>query len=215
MIDFAEGLAAHNFEIEVLGDLSEEEAREFVLGDGGKGAWAGIIKNSSSPEPVPPGAEEHWPAIYERCGGNIGMLQQCVRAARKKGNWDSALRSVVANLRLTIEQGFDPKKFEQQDAPPDWTEDQWETVLQQIIKAPHHAVLRKELAKELGKGDGKIGNKIILSMVRYNLLALRPYSELARDLPPEAHGVTEEEVVMLPSPGYVWAAKDVLLGRKE
>ncbi|KAL4545715.1 hypothetical protein Ndes2526B_g00366 [Nannochloris sp. 'desiccata'] len=29
------GLAEGNFEIEVIGDLTEEEAREFVLGDGG------------------------------------------------------------------------------------------------------------------------------------------------------------------------------------
>ena len=208
-------MAAHNFVIKVLGDLSEEEAKVFFLGDGDKGPWAGIINDPSSPKPVPPGAKEKWPAIYERCGGNIGMLVQCVIAARNEGSWDVALRLVVANLLTKIQEGFDPKGFKQGDEPPDWTEAQWETVLQEIVKAPHHAVLREELAKKLGKGDGKMGKKVILSMVKYNLLALRPYSELARDLPPEVHGDRKKEVVTLPSPGYLWAAKDVLLERSD
>ena len=203
-----------NFVIKVLGDLTEEEAREFFLGDGVKGTWAGIINDPSSPKPVPSGTEEHWPAIYERCGGNIGMLKQCVIEARAQGNWKDALGTVVANSRSAIEQGFTPKVIPQRDEPPEWTEDHWATVLQRITTAPHHAVLRNELAKELGKGDGKTGKKILLSMFKYNLLALRPYSTLARDLPREVFGDEEEEVVTLPSAGHTWAAKRILLKRK-
>ena len=207
-------MATNNFEVQVLGDLTEEEAREFFLGGGVKGTWAGIINGSSSPNSVPDGAEEHWPAIYERCGGNIGMLQQCVIEARAQGNWKDALSTVVANSRSAIEQGFTPKVIPKRDEPPDWFEDHWATVLQRLTTAPHHAVLRNELAKELGKGDKQRGDEIIFSMVKYNLLVLRPYSTLARDLPREVYGVDQEEVVTLPSPGDVWAAKRVLLKRK-
>jgi hypothetical protein len=231
---FAEGLGG-NFEINVLGDLTEEEARCFLYGTAvgatihpasvaAPGAapavsdpvviWPGIINDPSEPEPVPGGAEEEWHTIYERCGGNIGMLMQCVGAARRLGNWKDALDIVVANSRSAIEQGFDPEIIPKRDVDPEWTEDQWETVLQRITTAPHHAVLRNELAKDLGKGDGKTGRQILLSMVKYNLLALRPYSTLARDLPLEVYGVGEKEVVTLPSPGHVWAAKRELLERK-
>jgi hypothetical protein len=77
-----------------------------VLGDGGKGAWAGIINESSSLKPVPEGAEEYWPGIYARCGGNIGMLKQCVQAARSNGSWVDALDIVVAQSTRSIKQAF-------------------------------------------------------------------------------------------------------------
>jgi hypothetical protein len=224
-------LGSNNFEINVLGDLTEEEAREFVYGTAvgatidplsvaapGVAApvvtWPGIINDPSSLKPVPDGAEEQWPAIYERCGGNIGMLKQCVGAARRLGNWKDALDIVVANSRSAIEQGFKPKVIPKRDELPEWTDDQWATVLERLTTAPHHVVHRNELAKELGKGDEEHGDAIILSMVKYNLLALRPYSTLARDLPREVYGVGEKEVVTLPSPGHTWAAKRELLERK-
>ncbi|KAG7671494.1 hypothetical protein KSW81_003629 [Nannochloris sp. 'desiccata'] len=225
------GVATNNFRIHVLGDLMEEEAREFVYGTAvgatidplsvaapGVAApgvtWPGVINDPSEPIAVPGGAEEQWQAIYERCGGNIGMLKQCVGAARELGSWKDALDIVVANSRSAIEQGFDPEIIPKRDELPEWTEGQWATVLQRITTAPHHAVLRNELAKDLGKGDGKTGKKILLSMVKYNLLALRPYSTLARDLPLEVFGDEEEEVLTLPSAGHTWAAKRILLKRK-
>jgi hypothetical protein len=224
-------LGSNNFEINVLGDLTEEEAREFVYGTAvgatidplsvaapGVAApvvtWPGIINDPSSLKPVPDGAEEQWPAIYERCGGNIGMLKQCVGAARRLGNWKDALDIVVANSRSAIEQGFSPEIIPKRDELPEWTDDQWATVLERLTTTPDHAVLRKELEKEVAKGDGKTGKQIILSMVKYNLLALRPYSTLARDLPREVYSVEEEEVVTLPSAGHTWAAKRILLKRK-
>jgi hypothetical protein len=224
-------LGSNNFEINVLGDLTEEEAWEFVYGTA-VGAtidplsvaapvvaapvvtWPGIINDPSSLKPVPIGAEEQWPAIYERCGGNIGMLKQCVGAARRLGNWKDALDIVVANSRSVIEQGFKPKLLPKRDELPEWTEGQWALVLERLTTASHYVVLRKELAIELGKGDEEHGDAIILSMVKYNLLALRPYSTLARDLPREVYGVGEKEVVTLPSPGHTWAAKRELLERK-
>ncbi len=134
--------------------------------------------------------------------------------ARRLGNWDDALDIVVANSRSVIEQGFSPEIIPKRDELPAWTEGQWATVLERLTTTPDHAVLRKELEKEVAKGDGKTGQQIILSMVKYNLLALRPYSTMARDLPREVYGVGQKEVVTLPSPGHVWTAKRELLERK-
>jgi hypothetical protein len=142
------------------------------------------------------------------------MLKQCVGAARRLGNWKDALDIVVANSRSVIEQGFKPKLLPKRDELPEWTEGQWALVLERLTTASHYVVLRKELAMELGKGDEERGDEVILSMVKYNLLTLRPYSTLARDLPLEVYGVEEEEVVTLPSAGHKWAAKRILLKRK-
>ena len=141
--------------------------------------------------PVPAGAEEQWPAIYERCGGNIMLLKECVDAARDTGNWSDALDSVVVNPKSTIDNAFNPSSRAVRDGkPPLWTEKQWQRVLELIITKPHSAVLKKELLKELEKTRGwwpwrsdVSGEMVILSMIQYNLLAVRPYSTLARDLP--------------------------------
>ena len=88
---FAVGMTKDKFKVEVLGDLTEEEAHKFVYGDGVAGGWPGIINIPSGTKQVPAGAQSYWPAIYERCGGNIGLLKQCVAEAQLVGNWDGAL----------------------------------------------------------------------------------------------------------------------------
>jgi hypothetical protein len=211
------------FKVEVLGDLTEQEAREFVYGGAiydpaaaaTEGTWPGIINDPSKLNEVPRGAEEQWQAIFERCGGNIGLLIQCVAAARVEGNWKGALRSLTAGPHLTIEKAFKPMALTKRDVAPLWTRKQWELVLQEIVKAPHHAVLQEDLEKKLEETvsgpESAEGENILMSMVKYNLLALRPPSELARDLPPEVYGVDELDIaVTLPLPVHVWAAKKLL-----
>jgi hypothetical protein len=196
------------FKVDVLGDLTEEEAQKFVYGDGVTGGWPGIINIRSGTKEVPDGANEQWPAIYERCGGNIGLLKQCVAEAQLFGNWDAALQGVVAGPRRQIVQGFKPEVYivKGGDAPL-WTAQQWKMVLERSTTAPHHAVLLDELENELEKGSDKKGSEILLSMVKYNLLALRPFTTLAHELPQEVYGDDEEDVVTLPIPAHVWAAK--------
>ena len=232
----AEGLAKNKFEVQVIGNLTEQEAKDFFLGTdtgdgtdsdagtdsvagigdgtgtGTKKPWPGIINITSSERPaVPDGAQEQWPEIYKRCGGNLGLLVQCVAAARQTKNWEGALDRVVANSKVSIKRGFMPGAYLiRRNRPPLWTAEQWEMVLERITTATHHAVLREELAKDLGKGDIASGNKILLSMVEYNLLALRPYFSLARDLPKEVYGKKQEEVVTLVLPSDLWAAEEEL-----
>jgi hypothetical protein len=119
---------------------------------------------------------------------------------------------------LTIENAFEPMGLTERDVAPLWTGKQWELVLQEIIKAPHHAVLQEVLKTKLeetvpGAVSGE-GKKILMSMVKYNLLALRPYSALPRDLPREVYGEDMEMVVTLPLPVHVWAAKRLLAKKR-
>ena len=201
-------MSREKFRVLAIGDLTEEEAREYVYGD--KGTWHGIINDPSALVPVPPGAEEQWPAIYERCGGNIGLLERCVSEARIHENWDDALDGLVTDPLSTVTNAYHPKSIAKLDEPPLWSKDEWETALHCITTAPHHAVLRSEMEKALGTLliDGEItGAEVLLSMVKYNLLTVRPYSTLARDLPREVYGEDKGEVVTLPSPAHVSAAK--------
>lgn len=198
LYQFAVGISEDKLEVEVVGDLTEEEAHKFVYGDGVAGGWPGIIR-------------EQWPAIYERCGGNIGLLQQCVAGATRWGNWDAGLNAVVTGPLEAVSRGFKPKVYIVKGGEaPLWTKDQWKIVLERITRAPHHAVLASEIEEELGKGCDRGGDEILLSMVKYNLLALRPPSDLARDLPREVYGRNRAAVVTLPLPAHAWAAKVLL-----
>ncbi|KAG7667441.1 hypothetical protein KSW81_004140 [Nannochloris sp. 'desiccata'] len=153
--------------IHVLGDVTEEEAREFVYGT----AVGATIDPLFVAAPDVAAPVVTWPGIINDPSEPIAV----------------------------------PEIIPKRDELPEWTEGQWATVLQRITTAPHHAVLRNELANGFGKKEMvKQAMKILLSMVKYNLLALRPYSTLARDLPLEVYGVDEEEVVTLPSPGHIW-----------
>ncbi len=208
--------------MEVLGDLTENEAKEFLLGDGEKGTWAGIINEDPS-SPLPPVSEEQWTEIFARCGGNILLLKSCAQDARSEGNWESALKDLVAMPGSTIVDAFKPSVLMHRNAPPLWTKDQWKMVLEKITAAPHHAVLRDELVAALERSNVWLwpwskrfdGNAILLSMMEYKLLALRPYSTLARDLPEEVFGDDASEIVVtLPSAAHVFEAKQELLKRK-
>jgi hypothetical protein len=202
------------FEVEVLGDLIEEEAQNFVFGDGDgvAGGWPGIINDvPPGTKAAPAGAKEKWSEIYKRCGGNIGLMNHCVAKAQSLGNWDAALNGVVANPLEDIVLGFKPRRYIVKGGKaPLWTAKQWRMVLERITTATDHAVLVSEIEKELGDGDVERGAEILLSMVKYNLLALRPFSTRARDLTKDVYGKRNAPVVTLPLPAHVWAAEATL-----
>jgi hypothetical protein len=198
------------FKTKVLGELPEQEARDFVFGDA-EGTWPGLVNNPDYESlPVPACSEEQWREVYEHCGGNIWLLHQCVTDARGKENWDVALESAVAGALSAVDDAAIPAGLPMRDVAPRWNGAQWKRVLELITTAPHHAVLQSTLEKELGKDSKISGELILLSMVKYNLLALRYPSNLARDLPREVYGNSMKTVVTLPLPSYVWAAKKLL-----
>ena len=204
----------------VLGNLPENEARDFMFGDA-EGTWPGIInKRPFLAKKVRDSAEEQWPEIYKWCGGNILELETCIQQARTKRDWKIALESIEEQSREAIQRGFRPSVIPKHEVAPLWTKEQWKLVLECISAAPHHAVLRSKVVTELNKQRSwwpwqkKVsGETVLLSMEQYNLLTVRPPSFLARDIPEEAYKSMyggKEEVVTMRLPGHAAAAKDLL-----
>ena len=106
-------------------------------------------------------------------------------------------------------------------APRSWESKHYKSVLRLIAANPYHAV-RQEDAEAALRGVGMdknvTGAQVLLSMVEYNVVSLRPYSDMAKDIPREAFfrmewGVEEEkDVVTMPSPAHLAAV--LLLEKK-
>ena len=111
--------------------------------------------------------------------------------------------------------------------PRIWERNHYKTVLRLIAANPYHAVRQKDAEAALEKVDKKnvvqkvlnmvdvktenvTSDQVLLSMVEYNLVSLRPYSEMAKDIPREAFfkevwGIEEDSVVTMPSPAHLAA----------
>jgi hypothetical protein len=73
-------------DVNVLGELPEDEARRYVCGDGEGGRWPGLVAQKQAP-PLQAGT---WAAVYAVCGGNMGLLADCVALAGEKGwSWST------------------------------------------------------------------------------------------------------------------------------
>ena len=106
-------------------------------------------------------------------------------------------------------------------APRSWESKHYKSVLRLIAANPYHAVRQEDAEAALrGVGIDKnvTGAQVLLSMVEYNVVSLRPYSDMAKDIPREAFfrmewGVEEEkDVVTMPSPAHLAAV--LLLEKK-
>ena len=106
-------------------------------------------------------------------------------------------------------------------APRSWESGHYKAVLRLIAAIPYHAVHQKDAEAALrgvGIPENVTAAQVLLSMVEYNVVSLRPFSTMAEDIPREAFykmewGVEEEEdVVTMPSPAHLAAA--VLLETK-
>lgn len=107
-----------------------------------------------------------------------------------------------------------------------WTSEDYQIAVGLIADAaPYYAVPQIVMAAELQK-DGRLfkqgrgdidGLQVLYSMIEYNVLSVRPYSGMAKDIPREVfHRMvkrkkgTEQEgtdsVVVMPSPAHLFAA---------
>ena len=107
-----------------------------------------------------------------------------------------------------------------------WTSEDYQIAVGLIADAaPYYAVPQIVMAAELQK-DGRLakrgrgdidGLQVLYSMIEYNVLAVRPYSDMAKDIPREVffrmvkgeNGIKEEKkdsVVVMPSPAHLFAA---------
>jgi hypothetical protein len=67
--------------VNLLGELPEVEAQRYFCGDG-DGGWPGLVAQRQAP-PLEAGT---WAAVYAVCGGNMGLLNQCVGMAKQAGS---------------------------------------------------------------------------------------------------------------------------------
>ena len=98
--------------------------------------------------------------------------------------------------------------------PRIWEAKHYKEVLRLIAASPYHAVRREDAEAALGKvgtGENVSAAQVLLSMIEFNVLSLRPYSDMAKDIPREAFfkevwGVEEEDdVVTMPSAAHLAA----------
>ncbi len=99
-------------------------------------------------------------------------------------------------------------------APRSWQSEHYKAVLRLIAANPYHAVRRKVVyaaLEKVGIPEDVTAAHVLLSMVEYNVVSLRPYSDMAQDIPREAFfkqvwGVEEKDsVVTMPSPAHLAA----------
>ena len=121
--------------------------------------------------------------------------------------------------------------------PRIWEGKHYKTVLRLIAANPYHAVRRNEVHAALDKVDKrnvvqvllswvleKVGMRtvenvtaaqVLLSMVEFNVLALRPYSMMAKDIPREAffkkvgRKEKQDNVVTMPSAAHLAAVLEL------
>ena len=100
-----------------------------------------------------------------------------------------------------------------------WEAKHYKAVLRLIATNPYHAVRQKEAEAAL-KDVGDIPEnvtaaQVLKSMVEFNVLALRPYSMMAEDIPREAffkkvgRKEKQDNVVTMPSPAHLAAVLEL------
>ena len=139
-----------------------------------------------------------WPRVYEVCGGNIGLLERCARYAKIEGSWEAGLKEVSNGPKAKVKKGLWPEDFPTRGSrsPPAWTEEDYKTVLREIALAKEHkhAVSYQRLKTMVGK-------KAVRSMIEWNLVAMRPSSRWAKDVPETVFNhLGDEKLVTMPSP---------------
>ena len=73
--------------------------------------------------------------------------------------------------------------------PRIWEAKHYKAVLRLIAAHPYHAVRQQDAEDALadvGIAENVTADEVLLSMVEYNVLSLRPYSTMAHDIPKEA-----------------------------
>ncbi|KAG7673828.1 hypothetical protein KSW81_007017 [Nannochloris sp. 'desiccata'] len=197
------GFDANSRDDQVLGDLTSKEAFVYLCGgkmlsrNGYEENWPGLIAQSA--ETLALGmTKEDWKKVWSVCGGNIHLLKVCVGYAEQCNSWEKV----------------------GSDGPRIWEAKHYKAVLRLIAANPYHAVRRKEVYAVLEKvGIKMVENataaKVLLSMVEFNVLSLRPYSEMAEDIPREAffkkagRKEKQDKVVTMPSPTHLAAVLEL------
>ncbi|KAG7669701.1 hypothetical protein KSW81_007849 [Nannochloris sp. 'desiccata'] len=208
---------------EVLGDLTSAEAFVYVCGgkvSNRKGAvedWPGLMAQSEETRDLGMTPEE-WKEVWSVCGGNMHLLRICVAYATQYKSWDEGVREILSGPQMAVTKALEyPELIDPpigSAGPRIWEGKHYKAVLRLIAASPYHAVRRKEVhaaLENVGILENVTAAQVLLSMVEFNVLSLRPYSKMAKDLPREAFfkdawGIEEQDnVVTMPSPAHLAA----------
>ena len=110
--------------------------------------------------------------------------------------------------------------------PALWTADHYKAVVPLIVESEYHAVpVQNAVAALEGlkvpMPEGIDAYQILLSMVEWNVFIMRPYFELAKDIPRQAFGLEAvadrklDRVITMPSAAHLGAAIDWMQEEKE
>ena len=176
--------------------------------------------------------------VPQVCGGNAGLL---LRAASPQYGGDleagmhcNTCSAVCAGLSLVVSAASDgvlhvhaalvgirksvmPSVERGLEPGPEagWTAEQYGAAVRAITAGAPYAVLAKELQAQLGKRYK--GRQVLQAMVRANLVAYRPYSCWARDLPAgvfsasDSLGTEPGVVVTAPTPAHLHCMRKLTL----
>ena len=99
--------------------------------------------------------------------------------------------------------------------PRIWEAKHYKAVLRLIAVSPYHAVRQEDAEDALravGIPENATAAEVLLSMVEFNVLSLRPYSAMAQDIPKEAFFYEEwgvqgkDSVMIMRSPAHLASA---------
>ncbi|KAG7670933.1 hypothetical protein KSW81_004363 [Nannochloris sp. 'desiccata'] len=209
---------------QVLGDLTSAEAFLYLCGgkvlhkEGVEEDWPGLITQSK--ETLDLGmTREDWKKVWSVCGGNIHLLKVCVGYAEECNSWEQGVAKILSRPQKAVTKALKRPELIRppvgSDGPRIWEAKHYRAVLRLIAANPYHAVRQEDAEAALqdvgGIPKSVTAAKVLESMVEFNVVSLRSYSEMAEDIPREAFfkeewGVEEQDnVVTMPSPAHLAA----------
>jgi len=196
----AEGLHTKQYVTQEIGDLATiDEAKQFIESlTLCKKAPLTFFDTTENGEQI-----DMWPRVYEVCGGNIGLLERCAKHSKRLKSWEKGLEEVSRDLEGAVKRGLWPGGFSRAGgsrSPAAWTKENYKTVLREIALAKTH-----KHAVSFDKLEDAVGEAALLSMVEWNLLALRRKSRWAKDLPATLFAdLDDDKLVTMPSPAELY-----------
>ena len=121
----------------------------------------------------------------------------------------AALDGILKSVMPSVERGLEP------GPEAGWTAEQYGVAVRAITAGAPNAVLAKELQAQLGQGHD--GRQVLQAMVRAKLVAYRPYSRWARDLPVGVFRASDRlatklgVVVPAPTPAHLHCMRELTL----
>lgn len=158
----------HKLEVFNVGNLSEEEAKEYLLG------LVGPFHKQY--------VADIWKDIFTHVGGSVLMLFWVASVAIQSKSadsfqveWPKLKGDLLAQARRHVEQGFHPEKYVSAEGikgPPNWNRDEWKSVIDKIAQTPDGVVPYQDLAEMKG----------LDSMIEHDLLHFRAHSKHEKEI---------------------------------